>query len=363
MDTASSEQSFLFEEWAEKAELTRKTVKYLRSEELMTIRTLSLITEKDIVMMPLPMGQRKLLMVASQELCAPPRVVPHVTPPEIVQMEDTTAPEIVNGGSPPGAGLDQHLAQLFEQIGSSKPSAAYNTGEHHFNIGTVSDRVDLNPLSYLLPRQRPKYLDITDFVQTMGKEVTQEEILGESQGGKIVYKSGARNIKLDQVSPMQWSAVNMRIAVELIRTEALKQSALFDYMAYTVKVSELADTYMWVSILQYDRAYRQLQAQHGFRWGSDSPHLDTLHLRARQYHQFPAKNRQSQSFPRATPANATDYSCQGSRPSSGSINNCRLYQRNACPWGENCRYSHVCSAPGCGQQHPLAMHGRSQPKN
>ena len=65
---AEGEGDFDFDQWAEKAELTRKTVKYLRSEELMTVRTLSLINEKDIVMMPLPLGQRKLLIASAREL-------------------------------------------------------------------------------------------------------------------------------------------------------------------------------------------------------------------------------------------------------------------------------------------------------
>ena len=86
---AEGEGDFDFDQWAEKAELTRKTVKYLRSEELMTVRTLSLINEKDIVMMPLPLGQRKLLIASARELVGdsshpvlPPSVIHTPTIPE-----------------------------------------------------------------------------------------------------------------------------------------------------------------------------------------------------------------------------------------------------------------------------------------
>ena len=48
--------AFQFEQWAERVGLNRKSVKFLRTEELVEIRTLELIDDRDIVMMPLPMG-------------------------------------------------------------------------------------------------------------------------------------------------------------------------------------------------------------------------------------------------------------------------------------------------------------------
>ena len=191
----------------------------------------------------------------------------------------------------------------------------------------------------------------------MGQELTQEEVLGESQGGQIIFKTGPRKVKLEMVTPMQWSAANMRVLIELLRTGELKEGSIYDYISYTVKVSELADTYVWVSVMRFDRAYRQLQAQHGFRWGSDSPHLDALHLRARQPgQQFPANSRVTQ--PPKTASNN-----QGSRPSLNVDQTCRLFQRNACPWADKGKFQHICAAPGCGQDHPLAMHGKPASKN
>lgn len=35
---------------------------------------------------------------------------------------------------------------------------------------------------------------------------------------------------------------------------------------------------------------------------------------------------------------------------------CRWYNRVACPFGDQCKYRHVCLAPKCGQPHPLALH-------
>lgn len=44
-----------------------------------------------------------------------------------------------------------------------------------------------------------------------------------------------------------------------------------EYMAYTSYISQLAQKYQWWSVLLFDREYRQLQANNGFKWGTDFP--------------------------------------------------------------------------------------------
>ncbi len=67
----------------------------------------------------------------------------------------------------------------------------------------------LDPLSFLLPQQRRKRLDIVDFVQ---RGLLEEEVtLSTGGGAEEVFKSGPRKPKLETVSPMQWSAANIRI--------------------------------------------------------------------------------------------------------------------------------------------------------
>ena len=51
-----------------------------------------------------------------------------------------------------------------------------------------------------------------------------------------------------------------------------------DYLAYTVKVMELAGKYEWVSVLKFDDEYRQLQATYSFPWSYDSHHLHEVTL-------------------------------------------------------------------------------------
>ncbi len=87
---------------------------------------------------------------------------------------------------------------------------------------------NLDPLSFLLPRQRRRHLDIVDFVQ-MGS-VGEETTLSSGEGAEVVIKSGPRKPKLEAVSPMQWSAANIRILLEMLTSGSLKQSSMFDYL-------------------------------------------------------------------------------------------------------------------------------------
>ena len=48
------------------------------------------------------------------------------------------------------------------------------------------ERVDLDPLNYLLPKVKPKHIYITNYVQTIGQEV--EEVLSGSGDRQIILK-------------------------------------------------------------------------------------------------------------------------------------------------------------------------------
>ena len=148
---------------------------------------------------------------------------------------------------------------------------------------------------------------------------------------------------------MQWSAANLRIMFTLIREEKLQQGNLFQYLAYTVKVSEMAQVYTWQSILLYDQAYRKAQARENFKWGSDTPHVDRLHLRFRE----PKINLKPGS-------KATKQNLMGKK--STAQDTCGYFQNNSCPYGDTCKYRHVCRAPGCGGNHPLIEHASALSK-
>ena len=339
-----------FGQWLETNGLTLDTRNKLIHAGFVTKDTLKLVDLQDCATMDIqPLVQRKLVLKLVQDTSLSTTVANALQDP------------ITASGSraQPQDSINNKLAELFATL--SPGQLPRKQGEPPGTTGLsypVNERLDLNPLSYLLPRQKHKYLDITEFVQELGPEMSEEEVMGESDGGKIIFRTGPKKVKLENVTPMQWSAANMRILIELIRKGTMKDGDIFDYIAYTVKTSELAGTYLWQSILLFDRAYRQVQAQHGFRWGSDSLHLDAIHLKVRNQPQINPKGRQS-----VTTSKGSNFTTQGTREDNDQT--CRLFQRNSCPYGDKCRYRHVCAAPSCGQNHPLAHHGNpvQHPKN
>ena len=136
----------------------------------------------------------------------------------------------------PMGDLNSRLAYLLSngnsQQGPTNPRMDVQTGE----------RVDLNPLSYLGKScKAAKYLDIIDFLAD--REGTSEQVIGQADGTEVIVKTTTKKVKLEQVTQIQWATANIRILVELLCRGELNSSSLLDYMAYTIKVGELADKY------------------------------------------------------------------------------------------------------------------------
>ena len=129
-----------------------------------------------------------------------------------------------------------------------------------------------DPLVYLTQPSGEKvvYYDIVDFVP--GVVNIKERFILPGGDGRVVFESGPERPKLESVSPCQWGAANARIMYKLISEGSLKQ-----YLAYTVKICQLGQRFMWNTVLMNDRQYRELQATLNFHWGVDCPlDLSTL---------------------------------------------------------------------------------------
>ena len=204
-----------------------------------------------------------------------------------------------------------------------------------------------------------KPLLIIDFVNNIVPQ-EEEETLGNQGSAKIVVTYGPKKPKLESISIPQWVVANTRIFYTLLSEGKLStQSAIQDYLAYTVKIMELIARYDWKSILMYDNEFRKLQAIYKFSWSFDSTHLHTVLL---------------QPIYKPNPPTAT------TKPSASNTN-----QRNAfasfTPDGRvicrnfngprgctlpNCNFAHVCnrkiagkacamSHPGFSQGHPTRI--------
>ena len=123
----------------------------------------------------------------------------------------------------------------------------------------------------------------------------------------------------------------------LLKRQNMDITAIQDYLAYIVKVSELIEEHTWQSVILYDNEYRKLQHRHGFRWGSDSQQLH--------------KKRQGTS-----PSNHIPPARARGSKSSTELSICKLYNSpTGCQW-PRCKFQHICIAPGCGKKHPEYAH-------
>ena len=312
-------------EWLGNSGISQETIGKLERHGFINKQVISAMLEHDMDMLQIqPLGQKRLLQQVASNL-RPANIA------AAVQSRSTETPQDSHD-------ITGQIADLLRAL----PMESAGRQPH-----TTGERVDLNPLAYLLPRKVQRHLDITEFVR-VGPTEHEESISEGGDGSQIVLKSGPKRPRLENVTPMQWSAANLRILIELLQEGHLQAQNIFEYLAYTIKISELAESYVWQSVLCYDRAYRQLQAQHGFKWGSDSQHLGIVHLRARQ------------SAPPSRPQKMYVTSGSRAKAEGEKAQLCRLYNRLQCPFGASCKYRHVCSATLCGQAHPLATHRKSQ---
>ncbi|KAH3831867.1 hypothetical protein DPMN_105139 [Dreissena polymorpha] len=114
----------------------------------------------------------------------------------------------------------------------------------------------------------------------------------------------------------------MRLLNHLLSTNLLQRQEVEYYLAYTTRIFKFADIYEWSSVLGYDYHYRELQAEHNFKWGTFSPHMEL---------QLLVPKRPKPSVPVQNPAPKED---------------CRIFKaKGACPFGDKCRYKHVKALP------------------
>ena len=191
--------------------------------------------------------------------------------------------------------------------------------------------------------------DILDFIHII-PPLIEDQVMSDVNGVQVLIRNAPRKPKIQNVSVEDWCLANMRIMDRLMSEGSLgSTTAIRDYMAYTVKICEYFRGKERISVLQYDREYRHMQARFGFRWGMDVPHLVNVHL----------QNKDRVEIRNSLGGN------NGFKIRSGNINDpCRLYNsRKGCHYGQNCKFVHTCNEPGCKEQHPRYNHGNSDVRN
>ena len=122
---------------------------------------------------------------------------------------------------------------------------------------------------FLKPGSLPKgekVLQIVDFIDNIVPK-EEETTLSDNGFSKLVITYGKKKIKLENVTLNQWVVRNTRIFNTLLFSNKLPTLAdISDYLAYTVKIMELANKYEWTSALKY--VHVQQERKWGGMWES-----------------------------------------------------------------------------------------------
>ena len=137
----------------------------------------------------------------------------------------------------------------------------------------------------------------------------------------------------------------------LLSEGKLISNAVIDYLSYTTKVYQLTQRYENVSVYLYDREYRKLQASHGFRWGTDIPHLHVTQLVPRTPRNDRKLKSLNMSGPQPRPMNIPT----GPRTLDGRAI-CKLYNSPRGCGYVDCKFVHACSHKGCNEVHSATVH-------
>ncbi|KAH3711853.1 hypothetical protein DPMN_071528 [Dreissena polymorpha] len=288
---------FQFDNWAVDLKLPRKVIQQLRQEELVTKEALLLVEESDLKALGLPLGCTKLITQ------------------EIRKWKGSISPASGNQMSPDAASLDG-AGKLLDDLLSS--SNGVLTGGDETPTSTFMD-----PRSLLTMKSTSKKaVHITQFLSEVTKRRRQSRrkdfVLRSSGTETIVLKTEEDHPYLG-VLLEEWGAANMRLLNYLLETKELKREDTEYYLAYTARIFEFAEKYEWNSVLHYDFRFRELQAEHQFKWGTFSPYMELQILTPR--------------------VQKTSYQL-GTGPTSKQ-EDCKILKvRGECPFGNRCRYRH-----------------------
>ena len=303
-----------------------------------SLQALSLIDIEDLKTQKIPIGQRRLILHISKSLN---NTTGQTTSSNLATAEP---PSEEPGHSETGDVYHQTLINslLSHQTNLAAENSTFGS-DNSPNLSQPSWQDPQVHIANATGKSASPYYDICDFIPNA---VEEELVVGGQGEQKLVIKSAPKKPKVENLTLSQWSVANLAILYKLVGEGKLVGNALMDYLSYTTKFYQLVQRCSLVSVLLYDREYRQLQASMGFRWGTDVQHLHTLHLQPRE--------RQSNQGTNPKKSNQTPNPSK--KPERREPGICRNFNSaKGCTYSQ-CRYKHICIIPGCGQSHPVSSH-------
>ena len=335
--------------------------------------SLQALDTQDIKSQKISVGQRRLLLhiakslganvTRTSSLAGADSVMPTAPTSSLNQLPASTTsanqPSPVSGNNEQPDVYHQTLLNTLvsqqAQLATNQTSSMNKDSNSAGNLGNIVNQTNSVQPSWHDPQKHIatatgksifQHYDICDFVP---HTVDEELVIGGQGDQQVVVKSGPKKPKL---TVSQWSIANMAIIYKLVGEGRLAGSALMDYLSYTTKVYQLVQKCNLTSVLLYDREYRQLQANMGFRCGTDVQHLHTLHLQSRDRQRKPRA--QSQLPEKCGGSNHNQQ--PKSKADNREMGICKMFNSEKGCTFPKCRYLHQCVLPGCGQSHSGTTH-------
>ena len=293
--TEVTAENFKFKEWAKDHNLNKDTTKLLNTQCLQEYESLVLVTMEDLRATGIAIGQLALLRKALStignvnftakekksnqgEVADEPEVFADAVEglPSTTDSSDTEV-NLMSAGKPklrPGQGkaLPAPLLTAGKVLDDLMDSLDSNMQLDATSIPLNSSATqDYDPRVHLtLKAASKKVVKIYHFLPTKVKDRIQRsrrDRLYVTAGEEGAVTMHQRDPEQYHISPAEWNAANMRVMGHLLNTGELKRQDVELYMSYTVQINDMVDVYEWASILHFDARYREMQAEHGFRWG------------------------------------------------------------------------------------------------
>ena len=324
-------ESFDFKKFVTEHKLSEATSTALEKEELTDLPALMLFQESfesDIGCLKISVAQRGILRKALKSLVATPTDGAHKD--ESKDVPPITTKDLQN---------DKDLNDLLQQIAKSDGA---------FNVGDLLNSDSKNPDTATGTSENAgkKTLFIKDFVtsnRVVPDDIDEKEIFSGSGSTVLMRSTQGTKVRTENVSIAQWTSANMRIMSKLMERGDIKSMQdVQDYMKYTEEIGDYFQIYTTPSVMLYDHRYRERQAKERFRWGAPDYHSVNFYLRPNL-------------------RNTNNFNVSGGKPAvvqkdARGQNLCRDYQTEGGCKRRICKFSHVCAAEGCRQNHPEFLH-------
>ena len=322
------EESFDLAAWQTSHGLNRRTTEALGKEDFTTRDTLLAMMPCDISALNITIGQSRVLKTALGDLGNPAfKPTGHPVTSEQNELEANTEQMVAPRRKKAGTSEEPPLAipqaeEALDRLLAGDASPLPGTERSSNNTWRGAEGYDPRMLLTIRASSK-KALQATGFVPDAVRQ-------------RLARKRRETMRWTEGLSQAEWGAANIRLMHRLMTEGDLPRSNIEDYLTYTVMVHEFASRYDWQSVLDFDVRYRELQAQHGFRWGTTAIHLEAILLTSSPRVSGPGQAMKQQQGRRPT---ATSRGATADAGAGDEI--CRLYaSRGDCPYGDKCRFQH-----------------------